>query len=1011
MKKKLLYLFMALISLQIYAQEHPITGKVIDATDGMPLPGVNVLIEGTSTGVSTDFDGYYSINVPNNNASIIFTFLGYKSQTILVGSKTEINISLNQEASQLNEIVVIGYGSVRKKDLTGAVVSLGEDSMTIGASTSSAAQMIQGRAAGVEVFTGDGEPGQSLNIVIRGNTSISNSNQPLYVVDGFPIAAGVSIAPEDIETIDILKDAASAAIYGSRGSSGVILITTKKGRRGKTEISYSGYTALESLTGDVKYLNWDDSSRIINEQYAQGPNDGNPWLDQADLALGNNTNWLEAVTRDAVVKSHSIRASGGTDKSHFSLSINNLNQEGVFLNSKFNRTSIRLNADHKFGEKTKVGVNINISKIDSDAMNKRGGAYNLSPLFATLSASPGRASYNADGSLASTSFSRDTQTFKNPIGFFTERVNKILEWRTYANIFVEHKILDNFVAKVNAGFDHTSGTNSKFQPLEYSTIGGQSLGSIDESKVSSYLIEGTLDYKFKMPSEDHVLSLLAGASTQYDDLFSFGTLGIGFPNDKTSYFDLGSAENQFISSSRQDKRIISFFSRANYSYKGKYILTATIRTDGASQFGENNKWGTFPSVSAAWRIIDEDFLKDSKRLSNLKLRVSYGVTGNNNFSPYTSLARVGSTSTLSLDGVTSGTGVGSDGLFAPNPELKWETTKMINFGLDFGLWDDRLYGSIEVYNSNTDDLIIDQPLSTASTGFAFRRANIGSITNNGIELSLGAQIIDKNNLLWEANFNFATNNNEITKLLGDNPILLDVPRQPYGEVSREVFRQLIEGGQTGDFFGYTYRGVLQPGEVYSPQPNTTRAGSALYEDINNDGIIDSNDRSVIGNANPDFTIGFNNHFQYKGLYLDMFWQAVVGNDVFNFKAISSDRFLSEKALDRYSPSNPTGTRPGVDYFGNEYGSYVNTEFIEDASYGRLKNLTIGYKINTDKISWLNDFSVYIQGQNLITITSYSGYDPEVSFNYSGSQSSINRGVDDYGFPNKKTYSFGLKLSF
>jgi len=575
---------------------------------------------------------------------------------------------------------------------------------------------------------------------------------------------------------------------------------------------------------------------------------------------------------------------------------------------------------------------------------------------------------------------------------------------------MENIFSDNLVFKLNTGFDHTAGTRSQFQAAKYSRFEDTSFGSIAERKVNSYLIEGTLDYRFDL-SDDHDLSILAGSSTQYDDFFSFSAFGSEFPTDKTSYFNLGSADIQRVGSYKEDKRIISFFGRAKYSYKQKYLLTATVRTDGASQFGEENKWGTFSSVSAAWKIIDEDFLSDSEVLSNLKLRLSYGSTGNNNFSPYTSLARVGSTQTHTFDGVTFSAGLGPDGVFAPNPELKWETTKVFNFGVDFGFWDDRLYGSLEIYDSKTDDLIIDKPISSPSTGFSFIRANVGSIVNKGIELSIGGRVVENDKFKWDANFNISTNKNEITKLDGDNPIQLKVVRQPYGELSKEVFRQLIEGGSVGDFFGYTFKGVLQPGETYAPQPNTVAPGSALFEDINNDGIINSDDRSVIGNANPDFTWGLNNHFEFNGVYLDVFLQGVVGNDVFNFKAISADRFLSSKALDRYSPENPTGTRPGVSHFSNEYGSYVNTEFIEDASYVRVKNISLGYNLNTDNISWLDTFSIYVQGQNLITFTDYTGFDPEVSFNYSGSQSSVNRGVDDYGIPNYKTYSFGLKLTF
>jgi TonB-linked SusC/RagA family outer membrane protein len=916
-------------------------------------------------------------------------------------------------------VVVIGYGETTRKVITGSIVSLNEDELTLGgASTSSMSSMLQGRAAGVEVSSNDGLPGQALNIIIRGSSSISNSNEPLYVIDGFPAPAGVSISPDDIASIDILKDAASAAIYGSRASAGVVLITTKKGASGKTEISLDGYYGVQKMIGEVERLDWKEVARITNEQYAMDVNDGDPWFSAEDIALPNNTNWLKTATRVAPVHNYTLRASGGDEASHFALSGNYFNQQGIFLKSDFERFSFRLNADRKFGKRTKVGVNVYSARITSDGTDRRPGSRTDNPLYAILRASPGRDDYNDDGTFAQTAFSRDTRPFKNPIGMFTKRENDLLSWRTYGNISIDFNILDNLVARLNSGVDHGTGTQSQYQPPDYCIMGtNMDWGIIDESKGTSYLVEGTLNYRFNFLPDVHSLSILAGGSTQYDDSYGFSLEGTSFPTSKTLYYNLGSAENRTISSYRSDQTLISFFARASYDYKQKIMLNLTIRADGASQFGENNKWGSFPSVSAAWRISEEDFLQSVAFLNDLKLRVSYGIAGNNGFSPYTSLARVGATGTYTFDGITSTAGLGSDGQFAPNPDLKWESTKMVNIGLDFALLQSRLFGTVEVYNKNTEDLIIDKPISTPSTGYRFIRANVGSMNNKGIELSIGGHAVSGENFKWTINGNFSKNINKITKLDGDNPILQYIARQPYGEIGEHPYRQLIEGGKMGDFYGYTYRGVLQAEEVYSPQPLTTKAGSALYEDINNDGIINGEDRSVIGNAEPDFYFGLNNHFEFHGLYLDMFWQGVVGNDVFNFKAIAHDQTLTTKALDRYSPTNLDGTRPGVDWFANAYGSYVNTEFIEDASYLKLRNLTVGYNFDLRKTGWIKNINIYVQGQNFVTITKYTGYDPDVSYNYGegmwndGTQHSVNRGVDDFGYPNYKTFTAGFKVTF
>ena len=451
-------------------QEIVVSGVVTNESN-ITLPGVNILVRGTSTGVITNVEGAFKITVTNAEAVLVFSYIGYATQKIVVGNQTTINVTLAPDLTSLDEVVVIGYGESNRKVISGAIVSLKADEITKGASTSSISSMLQGRAAGVEVSSNDGLPGQSLNIVIRGSTSISNSNEPLYVIDGFPVPAGVSISPDDIESIEILKDAASAAIYGSRASSGVVLITTKKGTTGKTEVTMDAYYGVQSMIGEVKRLDWTEVSRIANEQYAMGVNDGKPWYNAADIALPNNTDWLKEATRQAPVQNYTLRASGGDNVSHFALSGNYFNQQGIFLKSDFERFSFRLNADRKLGKRAKVGMNVYSARITSDGTDRLPGSRTLNPLYATLAASPGRAAYNADGTYAQTAFSRDTQPYKNPIGLFTERENDLLGWRNYGNIFIDFNIMDNLVARLNSGFDHGTSTHSQYQTPEYSMMG------------------------------------------------------------------------------------------------------------------------------------------------------------------------------------------------------------------------------------------------------------------------------------------------------------------------------------------------------------------------------------------------------------------------------------------------------------------------------------------------------------------------------------------------------------
>ncbi|MCF6351818.1 MAG: SusC/RagA family TonB-linked outer membrane protein, partial [Cyclobacteriaceae bacterium] len=944
----------------------------------------------------------------DESSVLVFSYIGYETQEETVGARQVIDISMTPDLTSLEEIVVIGYGEIKKRDLTGAVVSLSESEMTTGAAVTSAAQMLQGRAAGVEVSSGDGKPGGELSIVIRGNSSISNSTEPLYVVDGFPIAAGVSINPADIESIDILKDASAAAIYGSRGSSGVVLITTKRGKRGKVSVSYDGFAGVQQINNTIEFLDWDDYAANRNAFYADGPNNGNPWYTADDLALQNNTNWIDEGTRSAGIQSHTISATGGDETTRFSLSANSFNQEGVLLNTDFNRASVRLNVDRKFGKKANVGVNIYTTRTKASEVWNRAGFRGNSVMYSLLMAAPGRAAYNDDGSYGNTVFSRDNNNrpWQNPLGRMEVPERDISGFRTYLTLWADYEIMEGLVAKVNVGYDNTANTTSIFYPVAYSASGLRSNGDIFEAKSTSSLIEGTLSYTPSI-SEDNSLNILMGASSQSFDNYNFSARGRDFPTDQTSFYNLGSAAEQFIGSSRSANDIVSFFGRANYSFRDKYLLTATVRTDGASQLGTNNKWGVFPSASAAWRISDEDFLRSSNLVDNLKLRVAYGITGNTNFSPYTALARVKATQLFTYDGQSSGSGLIVDNLYAENPDLKWETSRMLNIGLDFGFWGSRMFGSAEVYNTNTVDLIIDRNLAL-SEGKVFQRANVGEMNNKGIELTLGGDILD-GDFKWTASANLSKNINKITKLDGA-PITLNIERRPSWQAREKAFRQMIEGGEMGDFYGYTYAGVIQPGETYTPQPNSV-AGQAKYVDINGDGEITADDRSVIGNATPNFIWGLNNRFSYKGFSLDMFFQGVQGNEILNIRALMIDEYTSTRANERYSSINPTGTRPGLAYFYGEYGSYVNTEFIEDGSYVRLKNVVLTYKFNSSNISWLANAEIYVQAQNLLTFTQYSGFDPEVSFNYGGSSRAVGRGVDDNGFPNFKTYTAGIRLSF
>ncbi len=1003
-------------SIEVIIQEITITGRVTSSENNEGLPGANVIVKSTSLGTVTDVEGFYSLEVPGEESILVFSSVGYLQEELVVGNKSVIDLVMTPDITALEEIVVIGYGEVKKKDMTGAVVALDESEMTTGGNVSSVAQMMQGRAAGVEVSTESSEPGANLSVVVRGLTSISNSNQPLYVVDGFPMSAGVTLNPTDIERIDILKDASATAIYGSRGSAGVIMITTKKGNRGKVQVSYDGYAGVQQINNTVDFINWNQYYQSTNIRWEENRSyDGNPWYTTEDITAGTNavgegTDWLNEGTQSAAIQNHQISISGGNENTRYSLSGNFFQQDGILRKSSFDRGSIRFNFDTKISKKANIGAHIYTQQTKSKAQKLDPGARNESVMYKLLTANPGRPAFNADGSLGQIAFSRDNNPIVNPIGQMTVPDRDLTSNRTYVNLWADIEIVGGLVAKLNIGYDQSASTASQYVPGIYTGeyVPDSQKGQIMEDKLKNALVEGTLSYN-KTFSEVHSLTLLGGASMQYFDKYSFGLAGVGFPTDKTSYYDLGSAsQGSSIQSFRSNSKMASVFARANYSFNDKYLLTATIRGDGDSKFGANNKWGVFPSASAAWRISEEGFIENIGVIDNLKIRLGYGVTGNNSFGAYTALNRIGATGPYTFNGTSVYTGLGAADNFAANPDLQWETSTMLNLGLDFGLWESRLTGSIEVYNTDTEDLIIDKSISAASTGYTIIRANVGEINNKGIELTIGGDIID-NNFKWTLMANASRNTNKVIKLDEDNFIKIRVDKEPAGGASRDVYTEITPGQPIGNFIGYVYRGVLNSGEVYAPQPLTSKAGQALYEDIDNSGEIDQDDRVLLGNSTPDFIYGINNRFSYKGLSIDLFFQGVQGNDVLNLRRLMIDEKNTPASLERYNGANTNGSLPGDGYFyGGAYGSYVNNKFVEDGSYLRLKNVIITYKLNTKNINWLGNVEFYVSGQNLLTWTNYSGFDPEVSF-YSGN--GIGRGIDDNGYPNVKTYTGGLRITF
>lgn len=1039
------FVFILLISFLLargsYAQSS-IKGK-ISMPNGEALPGASVIVEGTANGTTSDENGNYSLSVPNNASSLDFSFIGYQKQTIPINGRSVINVSLIEDDSQLEEVVVVGYGTQKKSDLTGSVASVTAEELTASPVTSME-QGLQGRVAGVNITNNSGAPGGGISVKIRGTTSILNGNEPLYVIDGFPITgqsqfntnAGrgydsstgsdytvnqnplSSINPSDIESIEVLKDASAAAIYGVRGANGVILITTKRGKAGKASISYNGYTGMQSLSDKIEMLNASEYQEIYNEAAANSPTpDPVVFTD----APANDIDWQDMIFRKALIQNHQLSLSGGSEKTRYNISGNYFNQNGIIVGSDFSRYSLRANTDINATSKFKVGSSINISRSINNAAETEGEATN-SITATALQMSPILPVFLPDGTYSSNRFLPaavpDAQGSRNPMAFINEFSDQSVNTRVLTSLFGEYDITENLKLKVSVGADLENRDRHVYRTSKFDNI--NPLNSADVSSVdrTSLLNENTLNYNKKFGK--HGLQVLAGYTVQKETEEYRSIGGRGFATDITGPYDLGAGSVvPSVNSLYADFRILSTLGRVNYNFDDRYLLTVTGRRDGSSKFAAGNKYAFFPSVGAAWRISNESFLQGSSILSNLKLRAGWGQVGNQELPTYRSLAL------LQSDPYNFGNGTIVNG-FSPLrvavPDLTWEITSQTNIGIDASILQGRFNATFDYYIKKTKDLLLEVSLPETSGILDPSVQNLGEMENIGWELAMDGTMIRARDLRWKLGFNISQNRNTITSLgkpsevgSGDQSYLIAQPTFA-GSTPRSY---VTLGESVGVFYGYKtdglYRSQAEADNGQQLQPGVL-PGMIRYVDVNGDGVLNSADRTIIGNPHPDFIFGINSSLDYKNFQLRLFAQGQEGGQVynsmrrFNSTVTRGQNVIAERA-DYWTPQNtdavwptPIQTPPNVGGTGNMGESDF---FLEDASYLRMREITLTYNFPQNFLGKLGG-SIYVTGQNLFTLTGYSGYNPDTNgrSNVRGSF-----GWDISTYPLAKTTLIGVKLDF
>ena len=998
---------LAILPGYLFAQGLRISGRVISVQDGQPLPGVNIQVKGTTNGVSSDANGNYSITVPGSNAILIFTSIGLVSQEIAIGNRTVINVQMQESINELTQVVVTGYNTTQRKDITSSIASVSPEKFK-DIPVASFDQALQGQAAGVQVQQSSGTPGGGLMVRVRGNTSISASNRPLFIVDGVPVENGALTGrefggqtdnalalfnPNDIESIDVLKDASAKAIYGSRAANGVVLITTKRGKANqKTKFTADVQQGLIDIIRRPDLLNASELLELQREAVINTGQDPDKLGLIKGVTDGQNTNWLDAILRRGVYQQYQLSTQGGNDKTQFYLSGSYRNEEGVQLNNQFTRYTGQFKFDHKATSKLSFGMNLTLSQVKNKRVkgdNFLDGVYS-----GAIKSLPYYSPYNEQGKLYGPS-DPEYAGFPNfnPVGQAVLPRFETYTIKMLAGLYVDYEILQNLRFRSKISVDYNNITEDQFEPSTTAiggflpSVGGNGYGVYGSTNASKIINTNTLNYSYQ-PAEKHHFSGTAGFEVLQQFLRTGNLQGRLFPSDDFTYIRSAGIVDQGDSYKNRNG-LVSTFAEVRYDYDEKYLATITARYDGSSRFGQNRRFGVFPSASVAWRISSEPFMQQFRFLDDLKLRTSYGFTGNEQIGDYQFL---GTWASATYSGAT---GVGPAAL--ANANLQWERTREANIGLDASFFSSRLNVTIDAYDNLTNKLLFAQPIPQ-TTGFSTVQGNIGEVSNRGLELTISTVNVNKA-VRWTTDFNVSHNENKVVYLATDQPVF-----RGYSGNGVSSTNVILPGQPLGTFWGLKFLGV---------DPAT---GDAIYDDKNGDGKITPADGQVIGNAQAKLYGGLTNRVSWKGFDVSAFLQFSYGNSILNLTnttlvntGADIQNNQSRQALKRWQKEGDITSVPRYVY-QNTYNNYLSSRFLEDGSFLRLKNVSIGYNLPKN---WIDRFKltntrIYASATNLWTLTRYSGPDPEVS-TLDGSTSS--QGIDFFTLPQVKTVFVGLSVGF
>lgn len=987
------------VAIAVSPPQKEVSGQVTDSVSRKPLAGVSVQIKGTPEGTVTDQAGRFSLEV-SNDAVLVFSSLGFQKKEITVGQGTSLDITLAPTATALNQLVVVGYGSQEKKDLTGAISTISTRKMS-SLPVADAGEAMEGAAPGVQVIS-SGAPGSNVTFRIRGTGTINNSD-PLLVIDGVPTDIPLNtLNPDDIASVQVLKDASAAAIYGSRGANGVVLITTKKGKKeenGKGHLSFNFYTALQSPTHIVKMLDASAFARLNNEMMTANGQPTNPAYGNPDT-LGAGTDWLGTLFRTAPMQNYALSYSGGSDKYTYYVSGSYLDQKGIVIHTGYKRYTLQFNSQATVFKWLKFGNNLTLEHDE-----KPSGAYNIQN---TMAANPIQPLHNPDGSWSGPSGNPMWYgDIRNPIGTATLTKNNTAGYNVLGSLYAEATLLPGLTFRTTGGMQAEFWDSRSWSPAyDWKPIAQpQSYLSEQYNKSITLLWDNYFTWQ-KQIGADHHITLLAGSSAQDNRMDYMNGHISDFASDLTQQLNNGTT-NAVVGGDASEWALLSFMGRVNYAYQDKYLLTATVRRDGSSRFGSDNKWGTFPSASFAWRISKEPFFSSVHFVNDLKIRLGYGVTGNQNIGNY-SFASVLQTAQYNFNNQIVSTVFPN---VLPNPDVKWETVKQSNLGLDATLFGGRVSLSVDGYIKNTTNMLVPAvvPMSSGYSSTVVPFINAGKVRNQGIELGISTKNLT-GSFTWNTDFNLSYNHNRIISLNDTVPLF-------GGSIGLNDFLNIDQAGHpVNELYGYVMQGIFQNAKQVNrhavQQPgadpyNRTSPGDIIFMDLNNDGVINAADRTYIGNPNPALIFAMDNSFSYKGFDLDIFLQGVAGNNIFNANNIyqegmSVGQNQTIATLKRWHGEGTGNTMPRAVYNDPNQNARPSTRFIEDGSYLRIKTVSLGYTLPQSlvKRAGFSSVRVYASCYNLYTFTRYSGFDPEVPVN----------GIDFNVYPVTRTISAGINLN-